>query len=162
MKKTFNRLLAATVAIPVALGQVLAISANAAEAPAALKVTADKLLKVEPATGFPETVSADADTITYTVESDWNTTLAKQLNTETSNKTVTVDAKKFVAGINSANYYVELLKKAVNASENPTATVRMAWLPFPVLLISVLQQTSWLKSWTLWAAMKISLWILPF
>ncbi len=52
MKKTFNRLLAATVAIPVALGQVLAISANAAEAPAALKVTADKLLKVEPATGF--------------------------------------------------------------------------------------------------------------
>ena len=124
MKKTFNRLLAATVAIPVALGQVLAISANAAEAPAALKVTADKLLKVEPATGFPETVSADADTITYTVESDWNTTLAKQLNTETSNKTVTVDAKKFVAGINSANYYVELLKKAVNASENPTATVK--------------------------------------
>ena len=124
MKKTFNRLLAATVAIPVALGQVLAISANAAEAPAALKVTADKLLKVEPATGFPETVSADADTITYTVESDWNTTLAKQLNTETSNKTVTVDAKKFVAGINSANYYVELLKKAVNAPENPTATVK--------------------------------------
>ena len=124
MKKTFNRLLAATVAIPVALGQVLAISANAAEAPAALNVTADKLLKVEPATGFPETVSADADTITYTVESDWNTTLAKQLNTETSNKTVTVDAKKFVAGINSANYYVELLKKAVNASENPTATVK--------------------------------------
>ena len=124
MKKTFNRLLAATVAIPVALGQVLAISANAAEAPAALKVTADKLLKVEPATGFPETVSADADTITYTVESDWNTTLAKQLNTETSNKTVTVDAKKFVAGINSANYYVELLKKVVNASENPTATVK--------------------------------------
>ncbi|WP_370785839.1 hypothetical protein [Ruminococcus callidus] len=124
MKKTFNRLLAATVAIPVALGQVLAISANAAEAPAALKVTADKLLKVEPATGFPETVSADADTITYTVESDWNTTLAKQLNTETSNKTVTVDAKKFVAGINSANYYVELLKKAVDASENPTATVK--------------------------------------
>ena len=124
MKKTFNRLLAATVAIPVALGQVLAISANAAEAPAALKVTADKLLKVEPATGFPETVSADADTITYTVESDWNTTLAKQLNAETSNKTVTVDAKKFVAGINSANYYVELLKKAVNASENPTATVK--------------------------------------
>ena len=124
MKKTFNRLLAATVAIPVALGQVLAISANAAEAPAALKVTVDKLLKVEPATGFPETVSADADTITYTVESDWNTTLAKQLNTETSNKTVTVDAKKFVAGINSANYYVELLKKAVNASENPTATVK--------------------------------------
>ena len=124
MNKTFNRLLAATVAIPVALGQVLAISANAAEAPAALKVTADKLLKVEPATGFPETVSADADTITYTVESDWNTTLAKQLNTETSNKTVTVDAKKFVAGINSANYYVELLKKAVNASENPTATVK--------------------------------------
>ena len=124
MKKTFNRLLAATVAIPVALGQVLAISANAAEAPAALKVTADKLLKVEPATGFPETVSADADTITYTVESYWNTTLAKQLNTETSNKTVTVDAKKFVAGINSANYYVELLKKAVDASENPTATVK--------------------------------------
>ena len=124
MKKTFNRLLAATVAIPVALGQILAISANAAEAPAALKVTADKLLKVEPATGFPETVSADADTITYTVESDWNTTLAKQLNTETSNKTVTVDAKKFVAGINSANYYVELLKKAVDASENPTATVK--------------------------------------
>ena len=124
MKKTFNRLLDATVAIPVALGQVLAISANAAEAPAALKVTADKLLKVEPATGFPETVSADADTITYTVESDWNTTLAKQLNTETSNKTVTVDAKKFVAGINSANYYVELLKKAVDASENPTATVK--------------------------------------
>ena len=124
MKKTFNRLLAATVAIPVALGQVLAISANAAEAPAALKVTADKLLKVEPATGFPETVNADADTITYTVESDWNTTLAKQLNTETSNKTVTVDAKKFVAGINSANYYVELLKKAVDASENPTATVK--------------------------------------
>ncbi len=124
MKKTFNRLLAATVAIPVALRQVLAISANAAEAPATLKVTADKLLKVEPATGFPETVSADADTITYTVESDWNTTLAKQLNTETSNKTVTVDAKKFVAGINSANYYVELLKKAVNASENPTATVK--------------------------------------
>ena len=124
MKKTFNRLLAATVAIPVALGQVLAISANAAEAPAALKVTADKLLKVEPATGFPETVSADADTITYTVESDWNTTLAKQLNAETSNKTVTVDAKKFVAGINSANYYVELLKKAVDASENPTATVK--------------------------------------
>ena len=79
---------------------------------------------MEPATGFPETVSADADTITYTVESDWNTTLAKQLNTETSNKTVTVDAKKFVAGINSANYYVELLKKAVNASENPTATVK--------------------------------------
>lgn len=31
MKKTFNRLLAATVAIPVALGQILAISANAAE-----------------------------------------------------------------------------------------------------------------------------------
>ena len=79
---------------------------------------------MEPATGFPETVSADADTITYTVESDWNTTLAKQLNTETSNKTVTVDAKKFVAGINSANYYVELLKKAVDASENPTATVK--------------------------------------
>ena len=79
---------------------------------------------MEPATGFPETVSADADTITYTVESYWNTTLAKQLNTETSNKTVTVDAKKFVAGINSANYYVELLKKAVDASENPTATVK--------------------------------------
>ena len=61
---------------------------------------------------------------TLLLESDWNTTLAKQLNTETSNKTVTVDAKKFVAGINSANYYVELLKKAVNASENPTATVK--------------------------------------
>lgn len=50
MKKTFNRLLAATVAIPVALGQVLAISANAAEAPATLKVTADKLL--EGGTGY--------------------------------------------------------------------------------------------------------------
>ncbi len=37
---------------------------------------------------------------------------------------MTVDAKKFVAGINSANYYVELLKKAVDASENPTATVK--------------------------------------
>lgn len=46
MKKTFNRLLAATVAIPVALGQILAISANAAEAPAAMQVTADQLLKV--------------------------------------------------------------------------------------------------------------------
>ena len=45
MKKTFNRLLAATVAIPVALGQILAISANAAEAPAAMQVTADQLLK---------------------------------------------------------------------------------------------------------------------
>ena len=53
MKKTFNRLLAATVAIPVALGQILAISANAAEAPAAMQVTADQLLKVNPETGFP-------------------------------------------------------------------------------------------------------------
>lgn len=50
MKKTFNRLLAATVAIPVALGQILAISANAAEAPAAMQVTADQLLKVNPET----------------------------------------------------------------------------------------------------------------
>ena len=124
MKKTFNRLLAATVAIPVALGQVLQFCKRHGKLLQRLKATADKLLKVEPATGFPETVSADADTITYTVESDWNTTLAKQLNTETSNKTVTVDAKKFVAGINSANYYVELLKKAVDASENPTATVK--------------------------------------
>ena len=47
MKKTFNRLLAATVAIPVALGQLLAITANAAEAPAALLVSRKLLVQMQ-------------------------------------------------------------------------------------------------------------------
>ena len=122
MKKTFNRLLAATVAIPVALGQILAISANAAEDPAALQVTADQLLKVNAETGFPE--SPAGDTITYTVASDWNKTLGEKLTSAAADKTITLNAKDIVAGINSTNYYAELLKDIVNASSNPTATVK--------------------------------------
>lgn len=121
MKKTFNRLLAATVAIPVALGQILAISANAAEAPAAMQVTADQLLKVNPETGFP--TDAEGDTIEYTVESDWNTVLGKKVESAANGKTITLNAKDLVAGFNTNNYYAGLLKDIVNASENPTATV---------------------------------------
>lgn len=122
MKKTFNRLLAATVAIPVALGQILAISANAAEDPAALQVTADQLLKVNAETGFPE--SPAGDTITYTVASDWNKTLGEKLTSAAADKTITLNAKDVVASINSTNYYAELLKDIVNASSDPTATVK--------------------------------------
>ena len=86
MKKTFNRLLAATVAIPVALGQILAISANAAEDPAALQVTTEQLLKVNAETGFPE--SPAGDTITYTVASDWNKTLGEKLTSAAADKTI--------------------------------------------------------------------------
>ena len=108
MKKTFNRLLAATVAIPVALGQILAISANAAEAPAAMQVTADQLLKVNPETGFP--TDAEGDTIEYTVESDWNTVLGKKVESAANGKTITLNAKDLVAGFNTNNYYAGLLK----------------------------------------------------
>ncbi len=122
MKKTFNRLLAATVAIPVALGQILAISANAAEDPAALQVTTEQLLKVSAETGFPE--SPAGDTITYTVASDWNKTLGEKLTSAAADKTITLNAKDIVASINSTSYYAELLKDIVSASSDPTATVK--------------------------------------
>ncbi len=122
MKKTFNRLLAATVAIPVALGQILAISANAAEDPAALQVTTEQLLKVNAETGFPE--SPAGDTITYTVASDWNKTLGEKLTSAAADKTITLNAKDIVASINSTSYYAELLKDIVSASSDPTATVK--------------------------------------
>ena len=118
MKKTFNRLLAATVAIPVALGQVLAISATAAETEK-FAVTTEKLLNVETNAGFP--TDAEGDTITFTQVSNWNDTVAKALE-KADGKTITVDAKAIVGSLGSS-YYASLIKDIVNASENPTATV---------------------------------------
>lgn len=118
MKKTFNRLLAATVAIPVALGQVLAISATAAETEK-FAVTTEKLLNVETNAGFP--TDAEGDTITFTQVSNWNDTVAKALE-KADGKTITVDAKAIVGSLGSS-YYASLIKDIVNASEDPTATV---------------------------------------
>lgn len=118
MKKTFNRLLAATVAIPVALGQFAAISATAAETEK-FAVTTEKLLNVETNAGFP--TDAEGDTITFTQVSNWNETVANALE-KADGKTITVDAKAIVNALGSS-YYASLIKDIVNASADPTATV---------------------------------------
>ncbi|MGN1403604.1 MAG: hypothetical protein ACI4XB_04700 [Ruminococcus sp.] len=118
MKKTFNRLLAATVAIPVALGQVAAISVNAAEIEK-FAVTTEKLLNVETEAGFP--TDAEGDTITFTQVSNWNETVANAL-AKADGKAITVDAKAIVNALGSG-YYASLIKDIVNASADPTATV---------------------------------------
>ena len=118
MKKTFNRLLAATVAIPVALGQLAAISATAAETEK-FAVTTEKLLNVETNAGFP--TDAEGDTITFTQVSNWNETVAKALE-KADGKVITVDAKAIVSTLGSG-YYASLIKDIVNASADPTATV---------------------------------------
>ncbi len=121
MKKTFNRLLAATVAIPVALGQILAISATAANAPAA-EITAKEILRVNPETGFPTDVTSETTEFSFEQVSTWNEYVKENLS-KADGKTLKIDAKAIVGSLNSVNYYASLLKDFVEASENPTATV---------------------------------------
>lgn len=123
MKKTFNRLLAATVAIPVALGQILAISATAAN-DRDFTVTTNDILKIDPTQyDFPaDKVTADTTEFSFEQVSTWNEYISEQLN-KVDGKTLNIDAKAIVGSLNSANYYASLLKDFVNASENPTATV---------------------------------------
>ena len=110
--KKFNRVLAAAIAVPVAMGQVLAISSSAAVKPDAAQITADKLLYVN-----PESEIKDGKQV-----SDWNTRMAgyvKDVNGEYS-----VDAKSIVEGLSSTGKYTSLVKDIVSASANPTLTVK--------------------------------------
>ena len=118
--KNFNRVLAAAVAVPVALGQVLAISASAFNG-AVTEVTAADVKYVKPDINFPTSVDKDATTITFTQESNWNEVLNSKL-ASADGKTFTVDAKA-VANTLGGSYYASLIKDVVNASENPTAEV---------------------------------------
>ena len=115
--KNFNRVLAAAVAVPVALGQVLAISASAFNG----AVTTADVKYVKPDINFPTSVDKDATTITFTQESNWNEVLNSKL-ASADGKTFTVDAKA-VANTLGGSYYASLIKDVVNASENPTAEV---------------------------------------
>ena len=72
--KNFNRVLAAAVAVPVALGQVLAISASAFNG-AVTEVTTADVKYVKPDINFPTSVDKNATTITFTQESNWNEVL---------------------------------------------------------------------------------------
>ena len=123
MKKTFQRLIAAAVAIPVALGQVLSVSVNAAETQQTYTISMDNMLMVEPETGFPMDADDSSSVITFTQESDWNTVLAERLGTVNA-EAVNFDIKTILDGLNSPNYYVNLLKDIVAASGNPTATMK--------------------------------------
>ena len=116
--KNFNRVLAAAVAVPVALGQVLAISASAFNG-AVTEVTTADVKYVKPDINFPTSVDKDATTITFTQESNWNEVLNSKL-ASADGKTFTVDAKA-VANTLGGSYYASLIKDVVNASENPTA-----------------------------------------
>lgn len=110
--KKFNRVLAAAIAVPVAIGQVLAISSSAAVKPDAAQITADKLLYVN-----PESEIKDGKQV-----SDWNTRMAgyvKDVNGEYS-----VDAKSIVEGLSGTGKYTSLVKDIVSASANPTLTVK--------------------------------------
>ena len=110
--KKFNRVLAAAIAVPVAMGQVLAISSSAAVKPDAAQITADKLLYVN-----PESEIKDGKQV-----SDWNTRMAgyvKDVNGEYS-----VDAKSIVEGLSGTGKYTSLVKDIVSASANPTLTVK--------------------------------------
>ena len=118
--KNFNRVLAAAVAVPVALGQVLAISASAFNG-AVTEVTTADVKYVKPDINFPTSVDKDATTITFTQESNWNEVLNSKL-ASADGKTFTVDAKA-VANTLGGSYYASLIKDVVNASENPTAEV---------------------------------------
>lgn len=122
MKKTIQRLVAAAVAIPVALSQVLAVSVNAAETQQTYTVSLDNLLAVNPATGFPTDVDTESDSISFTQESTWNETLAERLGTVNA-ENVSVDIKSVLAGFDSQNFFINLLKDVVTASGNPTATI---------------------------------------
>ena len=118
--KNFNRVLAAAVAVPVALGQVLAISASAFNG-AVTEVTTADVKYVKSDINFPTSVDKDATTITFTQESNWNEVLNSKL-ASADGKTFTVDAKA-VANTLGGSYYASLIKDVVNASENPTAEV---------------------------------------
>lgn len=118
MKKTLNRVLAAAVAIPVAAGQLLAISASAAVTQTGA-ITVNDMMYVSPTTGFPE--NETGDTIEFTQESTWNTVLNDKLGSNMD--TITLDAKAIVNGISSTNYYASVLKDIVAASANPTASM---------------------------------------
>ena len=118
--KNFNRVLAAAVAVPVALGQVLAISASAFNG-AVTEVTTADVKYVKPDINFPTSVDKDATTITFTQESNWNEVLNSKL-ASADGKTFTVDAKA-IANTLGGSYYASLIKDVVNASENPTAEV---------------------------------------
>ena len=118
--KNFNRVLAAAVAVPVALGQVLDISASAFNG-AVTEVTTADVKYVKPDINFPTSVDKDATTITFTQESNWNEVLNSKL-ASADGKTFTVDAKA-VANTLGGSYYASLIKDVVNASENPTAEV---------------------------------------
>ena len=110
--KKFNRVLAAAIAVPVAMGQVLAISSSAAVKPDAAQITADKLLYVN-----PESEIKDGKQV-----SDWNTRMAgyvKDVNGEYS-----VDAKSIVEGLSGTGKYTSLVKDIVSASANPPLTVK--------------------------------------
>ncbi len=117
MKKTFQRLLAATVAIPVALTQVLAVSVNADEVEN-FSVTTEKLLNVEADTNIPDEISEDT---TFTQESNWNETVQKALD-KADGKTISVDAASIVASLGDS-YYETLVKDIVGASADPSAKV---------------------------------------
>jgi hypothetical protein len=117
MKKTFQRLLAATVAIPVALTQVLAVSVNADEVEN-FSVTTEKLLNVEADTNIPDEISED---VTFTQESNWNETVQKALD-KANGKTISVDAASIVASLGDS-YYETLVKDIVGASADPSAKV---------------------------------------
>ena len=118
--KNFNRVLAAAVAVPVALGQVLAISASAFNG-AVTEVTTADVKYVKPDINFPTSVDKNATTITFTQESNWNEVLNSKL-ASADGKTFTVDAKA-IANTLGGSYYASLIKDVVNASENPTAEV---------------------------------------
>jgi hypothetical protein len=117
MKKTFQRLLAATVAIPVALTQVLAVSVNADEVEN-FSVTTEKLLNVEADTNIPDEISEDT---TFKQESNWNETVQKALD-KANGKTISVDAASIVASLGDS-YYETLVKDIVGASADPSAKV---------------------------------------
>ena len=122
MKKTFHKLLAATVAIPVALGQVLSMGAVADNAPS-FTVTTKDLLHVNAETGFPtEEVTADTTTFSFEQVSTWNEYVQERID-KIDGKTLNVNAKEIVGSLNATSYYAGLIKDFVEASENPTAKV---------------------------------------
>ena len=84
--KKFNRVLAAAIAVPVAMGQVLAISSSAAVKPDAAQITADKLLYVN-----PESEIKDAKSIVEGLSGTGKyTSLVKDIVSASANPTLTV------------------------------------------------------------------------
>ena len=110
--KKFNRVLAAAIAVPVAMGQVLAISSSAAVKPDAAQITTDKLLYVN-----PESEIKDGKQV-----SDWNTRFAGYV--KDANGEYSVDAKSIVESLSGTGKYTSLVKDIVSASANPTLTVK--------------------------------------